>query len=793
MDDNKNSIADYCGAPNNYYWQWGDNGEVIEYGRDLTVCYTDELISILKEMSDQGWPPLGSILLVLIACKEDGKHIVPLKYSFDNFLRSLRGEDGTFYLEVQAHIQQTIQLLNVIAALPADYRSGTKRNLLLKTIFTDIPPVISSAKAHTLLHFFYKDTFVNKQNAYTQLIAELTPLSTIAQQITDADTLELQLRTSLEVIPEPLPLPLTDLQEPDLFTQLEADSKTAGISRMAKRILATLRIPVHTQHSNDQSLGGISDISNKGSYDRLLISELAQDDHVLMARVANNEALYFRREALSVQPEKDRVILVDASLKMWGIPRVFAISAALACIQYDERHTNVIAYTLQGSTAKRADLSSKKGVINALSVLDSHLHSGVALEAVLQNEEPGQSTCYLITAEELMQQPEFLQTVVRLQTKLSYLVTVNRNGQFRLYQYSRGQKKLCNAALLNPEELLFNPVTKATRTNVSMPECLPEILGKQPLPLRYPASRLKRQINNNAVLSPQQVVCITTDQRILYWPEKSKGAIELCSFIEKGDYCFGSDDPGRILLVVNDPGREHIFLHIFPTTDANYTMYNTHLRTADCKIIYLDKHFHIQHPAGQHAICGATGEAGTPLSMADFDRHYLAHALTGQQNLNNVFRFINKGYNTLSKITGIYVTDSGRLIIGNRRLDIDHYNRLKLSANPVEIDYEKSKANVSSTFVHPANPNILFTQFKCFGEITAIADSRGFLHLQTDDKTLPEITMTLVTDVLITCWASDNTCYGNPYFIHDPAANIMEGEPFYNDYIQPYIERLKWK
>lgn len=792
MDDQKNSIADYFGAPEYYYWQWDDSGDVIEYGRDLTICYSQELITILEEISDQGWPPLGSILLVLIACKEDGKHIVPMKYRFDDWLLNIRN-DGPFLLELQAHVQQTLKLLHVVAALPAEYRSGKKRSLLLKTIFAGIPPVVSSHKAKILLHFFSKNTFVNNQQAYTQLIAELTPLSIAAQHITDTDTLELQLRTSLEQVPDALPIPLTDQPEPDLFTQLAADGQTAGISRMAKRILATLHIPVHTQHSSDQPLGGISDISNKGSYDRLLISELAQDDQVLMARVANNEALYFKREALSVQPDKDKIILVDASLRMWGIPRVFAISAALACIQYDEKNRNVTTYMLQGNTAKRADLSSKKGVINALTVLDNHLHSGVALEAVLHSEKPGQSTCYLITAEELMQQPAFQQTVARLQTKLSYLITVHRNGQFRLYQYSKGQKKLCNTALLNPEELLFNPVVKAAQTGVSMPERLPEILSKQPLPLRYPASRLKRLSNNNALLPGKGVVCITTDLRILYWPEKSKSAIELCSFIEKGAYCFGSDDPDRIFLMVNNSSRDHIFLYIFPTADTNYTMYDTGIPATDCRIFYKDNYFHIQHADGQQAVFGATGATGKPLSIADFNKHYLTYALDRQQNLNGIFRFINKGYNTLTKIEAIYVNDAGNLMIGNRQLQIDHYKRLKLSANPAPTDKEKLKAIVITTFAHPANPNIIFTQFNCPGGVTAIADSRGFLHLQTDDNTLPEITLTTVTDILLTAWTSDNGCYGNDYFIHDPTANIIDGDTFYNDYIKPYIERLKWK
>jgi hypothetical protein len=794
MDEKKNSIADYFSAPKDYCWQWTEKGEVIDWHTDLTICYTDELIGILEEMSDQGWPPLGSILLVLIACKEEGKHILPATKIMEVFLLDIRAENDALYQQQLLHLQQVKKLLGIIAKLPLEYRSGKKRALLLKTIFTGIPPVVSSIKTRTLLHFFYKNIFINKQQDYTQLAAELAPLAIAAQEVNDKDALELKLRTSLEILPDALPVALTDLPVPDLFTQLTADNETAGIGRMAKRILATLYIPVHTQHSNEQPLGGISDISSKGSYDRLLISELAQDDQVLIARVANNEALYFKREAQAVQPEKDKVILVDVSLKMWGIPRLFAISAALACIQYDEKRTNVNTYTLHGTTFKRADLSSKKGVIQAMSVLDHHLHSATALEAALQSENQEKSTCFLITAEELMQQTEFRQTVVRLQAKLSYLITVNRNGQFRLFQYNKGQKKLCSAAILNPEELLFNPATTPVKSDVSLPEQLPEILRRNPLPLRFPASRLKRLTNNNALLPSQGVVCITSDQRMLYWQDKTKGAIELCGFIEKGNYSFGADDPSQVYVLINNPNREHIYLHIFSTSDTGYAMYNTYLSTGDCNIIYLNKYFHIQHASGLHAICGATGETTAPISLPVFNKNFTATALASQQNLNSVFRFINKGYNTISRIEAIYTNDAGKLVIGNRYLQVDHYRRLKLSTSTMEINKEKLRSIVISSFPHPANPNIIFTQFACPGGVTAIADSRGLLHLQTDDQSLPEVTLTMITDILLTGWVSDDTYCGNSYFMHDaPAAAIMEPALFYTHYIEPYIERLKWK
>jgi preprotein translocase subunit SecB len=44
----------------------------------------------------------------------------------------------------------------------------------------------------------------------------------------------------------------------------------------------------------EQPIGGISDMTNKGDFNRMLL-EFANEDEVFMNRVANNEALYIQR------------------------------------------------------------------------------------------------------------------------------------------------------------------------------------------------------------------------------------------------------------------------------------------------------------------------------------------------------------------------------------------------------------------------------------------------------------------------------------------------------------------
>ena len=102
------------------------------------------------------------------------------------------------------------------------------------------------------------------------------------------------------------------------------------MARLARLLLAAVHMPTPLSLREELPVGGVSDISNRGSLDRLLLSELANDDLTLAVRVAMNEALYLRREIPPSTPQHHRAILVDAGIRSWGVPRVFATAVALA-------------------------------------------------------------------------------------------------------------------------------------------------------------------------------------------------------------------------------------------------------------------------------------------------------------------------------------------------------------------------------------------------------------------------------------------------------------------------------
>ena len=57
-----------------------------------------------------------------------------------------------------------------------------------------------------------------------------------------------------------------------------------------KAAMAVTQLPRAVIDPDELPLGGVSDITNRGDWDKLLLSELAHDDLTLTARLANNVA-----------------------------------------------------------------------------------------------------------------------------------------------------------------------------------------------------------------------------------------------------------------------------------------------------------------------------------------------------------------------------------------------------------------------------------------------------------------------------------------------------------------------
>lgn len=397
----------YFIPPPHYFWRW-DEGDYAAVWEDGSImAFARELIPLLAELApDIGVPPLGAIILILHAVKHpdefDEKWMI-----LDRFARSLGINDvapvGVGRLQISAH-----RGLDLVSQLPLDLRNSlSARLLLIRTLFQPTPnrlPIDRSVEILTEFRAATASQLVGEQDlkGMTRLLRDLNALH-IAFQNWNLENLESSLRTGVrdldidKLSTEPVP----EIREAgDLWSDLEQskDKEFSAVASLAKQLLAVIQIPRPLHRADEQPVGGVSDISNKGDPANLLLSELAYDDDTLAVRLAFNEALYLRRESPPATPFPKRHILLDNGILLWGRARLYATAVALALLKPRSPEDVV---ELHGHRKSRFDTMSLNNVADLRvwwSRLDPAPHCLQAFDAILP----------VLFAEKPEEQPEII-------------------------------------------------------------------------------------------------------------------------------------------------------------------------------------------------------------------------------------------------------------------------------------------------------------------------------------------------------------------------------------------------
>ncbi|WBO86874.1 hypothetical protein [Hymenobacter yonginensis] len=801
----------YFRNPRDSFWRWVEKGKIVEWRSGDTLCYREELARVLRGLTESGLPPLASVLLLLAACadswSEPNDNISVIKHSWQQ-LPVESDDPSEAALEWQT--QHVLQFLGVVSALPANLRTGEPKLHLFREVFSAQAPQISAEMASALLDEWnsgLSDSVLHfSRSAVTRRVFsnELTCLAQSLNRFPTTEALALHLRTGLDKLPEPLPAPV--LPEPtsvapesaDLLDQLARDPRTAGLARLTQQLVAALRIPLHARGASDQPIGGVSDVTNRGNLDRLLLSELAHDDDVLLARLVNNEALYMRREAPPRPDVKPRTVLLDTTLRMWGVPRVFGLAAALAWARnsrQSQQPVPVAAFALGGQFATPLNLDTFDGVVAALGQLDPAPHAGPAL-LEFGRTLPAAGDCLLITDAQLLHQAAFARQLAEAAPALRFLLTVERSGELQLYEYQNGHRTLASTARYDLEALLF---TAAPRQPLLFrtPTDGPAFLQQVPAPLYYPVTGLRVSINNTFYAAKVGVLSITDRQRVLFWPSKDTGARELLPEIESGAYHFGSDGFGTVYVLVS--ARQLLRIYAFITATGEVEMVDLTAEVAPLKdalpVVFKDGCYHVQCAEGTLVFDCRRWEIRDRRSSI-----FPAQTASAfRPNFSHVKRHINSGFNVLHRVNYLGVLNRNALVIEG--------HALLLVSNPSTLTHElqlmsKNISTVSDEVlrhviqVDPkgfpllANEQLLFRRFAWPDGSGGLLDPRGLLHLRSADATVPEITLVLVLGQPTAAWAADGAVCGSPYFTGPNPARHLSVLEFDRQYLQRFIAHL---
>lgn len=818
-----NKVIRYFKPPENYFWHWTEAGFVIEWREGETICYREDLVNILKKLSREGWPPLGAMLLVLSACRETAGTAAADKGVIYPALRLIEFfEKNRLELKfTKDSMAAAIRFLQLVAALPVELRTGNARTWLLYVIFRNATTKIKHDNTANFINVFNsgkvdgvvfgkdpKDrttlaiTGVSDGNVTTHtgkaFIDDMAWLQMALQVFPTQTELETAVRTGMLDVPGVVEVEEAIPETGDLLEQLEQDPGTAGLAQLTQRLIAALNIPMHTHGSSDQLFGGVSDITNRGNFDRLLLSELAHDDLWLMARLANNEALYLRREELPSHPEKQRILLIDTTIKMWGLPRVFAVSAALACTRNNKAKAQISSYTLFGNAFKEVDLTTKAGVVHSLEQLDASLHCGRALAGYIdQAKLSEEDEVFLITDEETTHNVLFQSILASLKKPVNFLVTVNRNGQLQFFEYRKGHRKLLSEAKFDLQELLFNTKRKEkTKVRRTLSDKMPSFMQTEPAPLFFPTSKIRFSADCFYELKKDHVVCVTVDQRVLYWSSRTRGARELIQYLEPGRFCIGSLDDSAICILV------------YSGSSRSCSVYEVNLESNNVEITKLPEtitqvtemafdtgYFYIKangHLFSIEATSGIVQLGGDKLSKFD---EIVTRYKNRLVNLSYFKKLVNDGYTTLNTVKSVYINHNGDLGFDERHVAFKDKNEMiviehnQQDRNKSWKEYKAKEVDVPSGDM--PNTNLRFSKFVWNDGSEVLADSRGLLHLRSSDASIPEITIVMIMGKPTACWADNGSICGPAYFTGiDMFARSTAVSDFYNGYIKRFIDTV---
>lgn len=828
----KNWSTAYFESTTNYFWRWaqeeGTGSLVVETTVPaITICYWEELLNDLQSMTGH-LPPLSVLLMTMAIGKTDEEHATThfTRESVQlHLLRPIMRRDTWSELlpleelkELTATITSFVQRLH---ALPRRYWQGDERHLLFKTLFACTPAEMSPKEAHEMLTMFRETGMLPSLNKRAeeykieQARTDAGFLKMILEQYPDSDALEKALKAAIMPppppspapieVPEKLPLP-ADAKELSLLQLLAEDDRTAYIALLTQRLLAALHLPAHMPHAGDITVGGVADITNKGTIDRLLISELANEDDVLMARLANNEAMYLRREEVPDNEPPHRYILIDKSIRMWGTPHILAIATGLACALDNKRAAAIHAFALTGDTFQPIDLTEKDDIVRTMHRLSPALNSAAALTAFNMTHPLTMSDEYfLITSEELFNQPAFQQAFAALRTVNGFLITVSREADVLVYRYMSGHRKLLRTSKINldPPKALPKkaPAKDAFRGTPTVMD-VPKFLRHTPLPLLMAAGSLYRHSNRSAS-GQEGYLALTKQRQLVFWPDRKKGGSEIMSLFPEAyaeKYYFGYTGAHYVFSFQEKHSRNIKLYQFSPETlelieiPVNMTLPATPERLFDD--LYDTRTHQFIFTRNRWKTDLVTLDVYSGLLAADQTRTWEAvkKELDEEKRKANLKYYVPppvapQYFKFISALKSIKINKKGNLVInGKHELTFVPNNMaFVLTHGPVEapdivLTAEKLK-------LKDLRPPLLRYNWPDGSELW-FDKARHMLYLRSSDKAIPEMAIPLVIQTQTACWASDGVICGNPYF-RPKEVEVITVMDFHEKYFRPFINVIQ--
>jgi hypothetical protein len=567
----------YAIPPDDHYWIWSDGYDAIEWADGRTLALWPEIHTVLAYLgAEKGIPPLGSVLLILAACRSDWE----LQRAFNHSnIRAVMGMAQNVALTAEI-AEVLITGLDRVHLLPEDLRTSlSAKCLLVSALFEGGPHCLLRRDTELVLKDLsifglrYATDHKPEMTAKARFLRDMRALKTgLARH--SAASLESLLRTGIENSnlrePELPQQPLEPGDPRDLIDRLiDAGGEGKAAAAVAKRTIAMINFPGRFGTPRDLPVGGISDITNRGTIDRLLPGELAWDDLVLAARLVHNEALYFRREIPPMDVAVSHTVLLDRGIRLWGAGRVLSLGVALGlrhhpALQEPGEIFEVVAST--GDAFEYLDLTTPSGVLSSLETLVPSPSPEKFLttwwDAAQITDDPSIPDVTFITAREHLEEDATRRLLgevagwIHARSGHFRVIALSRGGGMEMQAWSPAGNRIICRGELDLSEILRAPVTAlSTAPQRTQPNPLHAILpvyAADRMPFLFPV--VPQNSSFIADTSGDGVIGVTHDRRLMHWPKLGWGGEELHPHLEGRQHWIGRDDHDKIIVIASGEG-----------------------------------------------------------------------------------------------------------------------------------------------------------------------------------------------------------------------------------------------
>ncbi len=555
----------YLDSPNSELWKYQDNGDVFVWSdTGETIMLASNAAALCKVLLRElnGLPSLTAILFISDALSKGwsttlaSKRVAILK-------RSVQDNKGHSDPKSHSHV---VDWLESLGQLSTDLRKGIHaQSAFLAEIWEKFPhqwleieqsdsefaiqwlSIPANERSNSELSSVDVSSYRSKK---TLQALEYASLLTI-----DEKSIRHRLKTGIDFVTDlSTPEEPVELKDPinQLLNQLykNAHNSVQGfVASLAWEASSLISLPRKPSEPDDLQIGGVSDISNRGNPERLLMTELAADPDLLIARIANGQALYLRRESPPKPRPQTRDILIENGIRCWGEQRLTILAFALAAAASEEkRGTQVSITTLAGQELFDENFSTFEGLTEALERLHYSNHPGQALEHLIQKHEREKqpiSEPLLIVTSATSNDPMFWEKAKRLPTP--YLLAVVKPERWIEIreQTSRGSAVWKRLQLTPP---------KRAKTKVESSE-VPQFVKLICSPLRFICDLNVPFVHAFENGKTPGAWLITKQYRLLYFDRSGFGCLDLGSV--PTDNVLTATTPSRdsIMMVLERNGR----------------------------------------------------------------------------------------------------------------------------------------------------------------------------------------------------------------------------------------------